>query len=78
MCIVTITKIDGEVIKEPFGEEDRCSNCGKPISQAKEVISGGMITDGEWGCCKECANDLEDKNCCFEELGQYVYRKQTY
>lgn len=78
MCIVTITTVDGKISKIPFGEEDRCANCGRPISQAKEIINGGMITDEEWGCCNECANELEAKDCCFEELGAYVYRKQKY
>lgn len=76
MCIVSITTVDGKVIKEPFGEEDRCSNCGKTHSQAKTVITGSL--EEEWGCSDECVDEMEEKGCCFEELGQYVYRQQKY
>ena len=78
MCEVIITTINGNVIKELCGEENRCDNCGKLISQAKEMITGGMITEGEWACCEECSDEMVEKGCCFEELGENIYRQQKY
>lgn len=72
MYYITITKFTGEVVNEPYGEENRCDNCGKPISQAKSIITGGMIADEEWACCHECSDEMVEKGCCFEELGDGV------
>jgi bifunctional DNA-binding transcriptional regulator/antitoxin component of YhaV-PrlF toxin-antitoxin module len=78
MVEVYIETVDGKKIIEPYGNEDRCDNCGKPISEVKSVITGGFITEGEWACCEECQEEMENRGCCFEELGQYIYRKQKY
>lgn len=78
MYIITITKCTGEIIKEPYGEENRCDNCGKTVSEASSIIAGGMLAEEEWACCSECFNEMIEKGCCFEELGDGVYRKQKY
>lgn len=78
MYFVTITTVTGNVIRELNGEENRCANCGKTTSQAKERITGGMITCEEWACCNECVDEMIEKGCCFEELGDGMYRKQKY
>lgn len=75
---ITITTFSNQKIIEPYGEEIRCDNCGIQISKAKHVITGGMLTDGEWACCNECSTEMSQKGCCFEELGNGVYRKQKY
>jgi len=58
--------------------EPCCDNCGKPSSQAKACISGGMIPDEEWACCEECYDEMVLKGCAFEELGNGNYREQKY
>lgn len=78
MWFVTITKFTGEIIREPYGKEKRCDNCGKPVSQAKSIITGGVLAEEEWACCSECANEMGEKGCCFEELGAGIYRRQKY
>lgn len=78
MWIINITKYTGEIVKELCGEESRCDNCGKLISHARAIITGGMIAEGEWACCSECEDEMSEKGCCFEELGAGFYRKQKY
>lgn len=75
---VTLTFSTGNVVKEPYGDFSRCDNCGKPSNEAKGCMTGGYICDEEWACCDECYDEMVEKGCCFEELGDLVYRKQKY
>lgn len=78
MNTVTITLQTGEIIKEPYGATARCDSCGKTADKAKGVITGGQLCDDEWACCALCYDEMVDRGCCFEELGNGVYRKQKY
>lgn len=75
---VTITHINGDVIQEPYGDSARCDNCGKPSDKAKSIITGGQLCETEWACCGECADEMLEKGCAFEELGDMTYRRQKY
>jgi pentatricopeptide repeat protein len=47
-------------------------------NKAKTCIAGGYLCDGKWACCEECYDEMVEKGCYFEELGNEVYRKQKY
>jgi hypothetical protein len=76
--MITITKVDGMKEIIPYGDENRCDNCGKPVSEAKHIITGGFLVEDEWACCHECYDEMIKKGCCFAELGDGVYRQQKY
>ncbi|WP_339317945.1 hypothetical protein [Paenibacillus sp. FSL R10-2734] len=50
------------------GSEDinRCANCGKPITEAREILTTRLY-DGEFACCKECDEEHEEKGCPFDD-----------
>lgn len=75
---VTITHLNGEVIQEPYGDTARCDNCGKPSNKAESCIVGGYLCDEEWACCEKCYDEMVEKGCAFEELGDMTYRRQKY
>lgn len=50
--------------------KNRCANCGKPIDDAKQILSGTLY-DGEWACSKECEDEHEEKGCPFESGIRY-------
>lgn len=54
------------------GVEDvnRCANCGKPITEAREVLTARLY-DGEFTCCKECDDEHEKLGCPFESGIRY-------
>lgn len=76
--MMKITAKNGSTELLPLDELFRCDNCGKPSDEAESCIAGGYLTDGEWACCEECYDEMVKKGCCFEELGNNVYRKQKY
>lgn len=78
MNAIFITTAEGKIMQVEYGEEARCDNCGKEISKAKNVIVGGEICEEEWACCNDCEQEMIDRGCCFEELGNGVYRQQKY
>jgi hypothetical protein len=39
--------------------KSRCANCGKPISEAREILTGRLY-DGEFACCRECDDEHEE------------------
>lgn len=55
--------------------KNRCANCGKPIEEAKEVLTARMY-DGEWTCSKECDDEHEELGCPFEH--GILYRDMKY
>lgn len=75
---VHITTFEGIKITEPYGEYNRCDNCGKPENIAKDIITGGELCSEEWACCGGCADEMSEKGCAFEELGDMTYRQQKY
>jgi hypothetical protein len=50
---------------------DRCANCGKPIEEARSVIVGDSMYDGEWCCCVECMDEHDRLGCPFEHGIRY-------
>lgn len=76
--MITVTKVTGEVVKLPFDELARCDNCGKTSDESKGAIWNGQLAEGEWACSSECYEEMVNKGCCFEELGDSVYRPQKY
>lgn len=78
MVNVYLTLVNGEQVTMPFGEENRCDNCGKSVSEANSIITGGELCATEWACCNDCADEMVDKGCAFEELGDMTYRQQKY
>ncbi|KFN04743.1 hypothetical protein [Bacillus clarus] len=70
----TITTHNGQIVREEDRGEPRCSNCGIISNEAKTCIAGGYLCEEEWACCEECYNEMVEKGCCFEELGNNVYR----
>lgn len=50
---------------------DRCANCGKPIEEARSVLFGDSMYDGEWCCCAECMDEHDDLGCPFESGIRY-------
>jgi hypothetical protein len=49
---------------------NRCANCGKPIAEAREILTGRLY-DGEFACCKECDDEHEELGCPFESGIRY-------
>lgn len=78
MANVNLTLITGEERTIPYGNDNRCDNCGKTTYEAKNIITGGMLSDDEWACCDECCEEMLEKGCAFEELGNMKYRQQKY
>lgn len=75
---IHITTVHGIKRTEPYGGYNRCDNCGMPTNKAKSLITGGQLSDGEWACCGECMDEMLEKGCAFEELGDMTYRQQKY
>lgn len=75
---VHITTVEGVRKTEPYGDYNRCDNCGKSIKEARDIITGGQLCSEEWACCEECADEMLKKGCTFEELGDMTYRCQKY
>lgn len=76
--MVTLTLVNGTVVQVPYGKLPRCDNCGKTTEQAETCVAGGYLCDEEWACCETCYDEMVEKGCCFEELGDLTYRKQSY
>lgn len=75
---VNLTLVTGEKVTIPYGEHSRCCNCGKSEKEAKGIITGGEICETEWACCDKCCDEMVEKGCAFEELGDMTYRQQKY
>lgn len=75
---VHIITVDGLKKTEPYGEHNRCDSCGKPVNEAKDTITGGELCEIEWACCIECHDEMVERGCAFEELGDMTYRQQKY
>lgn len=75
---VHITKFTGEKIVEPYGEHNRCDNCGRPVNESESIITGGELCEVEWACGEECYVEMVKKGCAFEELGDMTYRQQKH
>lgn len=75
---VHITTVDGTKITEPYGTHNRCDSCGMPINKARSIITGGQLCALEWACSSECHDEMVQKGCVFEELGDMTYRRQKY
>ncbi|KYG95710.1 hypothetical protein AZE31_18190 [Paenibacillus polymyxa] len=50
--------------------QERCANCGKPISEAREILTGRLY-DGEFACCRKCDDEHEELGCPFEHGIRY-------
>jgi len=75
---VNLTLITGEKVSVPYGKYSRCDNCGKTKKEARNIIVGGELCVEEWACCEECYDEMVEKGCCFEELGDMTFRQQKY
>lgn len=51
--------------------KNRCSNCGKSADEAKHIIVGMSMYDGEWCCCTECEEEHDILGCPFESGVRY-------
>lgn len=56
--------------------KNRCANCGKPEEDAKSIIVGSSMYEGEWCCCRECMVEHDQLGCPFES--GFLYRDMKY
>lgn len=55
----------------------KCANCGKPLDNAKHILTGDSMYDGEWCCSNECLEEHDRLGCPLESKQGYRKRKET-